>query len=360
MKKKGLIISTVVMVVVLIASLTTATYAWFTQSYAVTVDSINFQVGAGADMIIGASLTNSFNGIGTDGTTTTAAQYCSGSTEYTLGETFDKAGSWTSTVPSLGSNVSLDGLTLSNITKAVGTGKFTGTTGGKWLENEGKWTWQDGTGLNGTADASFVEANYKTGMIKAEGQAKQVLADTIDQAWKQHDYLDIVMGVQATKSNLQKMTCYVTVNPTQGTVLGMNAAIHVAYAVVKPTTTTNTTPELIDVDVYGTQYNFGTVLGNVTNKTFNDAKTAFELANGTSQGMQCIGGATKQDLNIGAMTVAINLEDLTAGTDVIEMTDIYQIKLVVYIAGFDDDCVEGAKGVASTINITFAGVAKAA
>ena len=30
MKKKGLIISTVVMVVVLIASLTTATYAWFT------------------------------------------------------------------------------------------------------------------------------------------------------------------------------------------------------------------------------------------------------------------------------------------------------------------------------------------
>ena len=32
MKKKGLIISTVVMVVVLIASLTTATYAWFTAS----------------------------------------------------------------------------------------------------------------------------------------------------------------------------------------------------------------------------------------------------------------------------------------------------------------------------------------
>lgn len=29
MKKKGLIISTVVMVVILIASLTTATYAWF-------------------------------------------------------------------------------------------------------------------------------------------------------------------------------------------------------------------------------------------------------------------------------------------------------------------------------------------
>ena len=37
MKKKGLIISTVVMVVVLIASLTTATYAWITGTSTVKV-----------------------------------------------------------------------------------------------------------------------------------------------------------------------------------------------------------------------------------------------------------------------------------------------------------------------------------
>ena len=40
MKKKGLIISTVVMVVVLIASLTTATYAWFNQTAQATVDNL--------------------------------------------------------------------------------------------------------------------------------------------------------------------------------------------------------------------------------------------------------------------------------------------------------------------------------
>ena len=44
MKKKGLIISTVVMVVVLIASLTTATYAWFTVSSTTTVDGFNLEV----------------------------------------------------------------------------------------------------------------------------------------------------------------------------------------------------------------------------------------------------------------------------------------------------------------------------
>ena len=40
MKKKGLIISTVVMVVVLIASLTTATYAWFNAQAQATVDDL--------------------------------------------------------------------------------------------------------------------------------------------------------------------------------------------------------------------------------------------------------------------------------------------------------------------------------
>ena len=41
MKKKGLIISTVVMVVVLIASLTTATYAWFSSTAQVRVDNLS-------------------------------------------------------------------------------------------------------------------------------------------------------------------------------------------------------------------------------------------------------------------------------------------------------------------------------
>ena len=53
MKKKGLIISTVVMVVVLIASLTTATYAWFTSADAVKVDSINLNVKSSAKVQVG-------------------------------------------------------------------------------------------------------------------------------------------------------------------------------------------------------------------------------------------------------------------------------------------------------------------
>lgn len=54
MKKKGLIISTVVMVVVLIASLTTATYAWFSSTAAARISELNVQTVASSGLTIAA------------------------------------------------------------------------------------------------------------------------------------------------------------------------------------------------------------------------------------------------------------------------------------------------------------------
>jgi len=348
MKKKGLIISTVVMVVVLIASLTTATYAWFTASNEVTVDPIDFKIGAGADMIIGVSKTNSIVAAPTN------ASFASGSTEYTLAQNFNGAGTWTGT-EGLGSNIDLGDLDLKSISKAVGTGKFTGTQG-SWSTNEsGTRQYTNGTNLGGTSDKEFSYNNYKTGMIKAEGQGTTVYADTIDSAWKQYDYLDVVIGVKATKTDLQKMTCYVTVNPTEGSIVGMNGAIHVAYSVTKVQSDAAETT-LTDVDIYGSSYNFKTLNQSVTNTIFNDAKTA---AKQTNESLACLGGSSTVTLNKGSMTKDIEIDSKT-GDEVIDADAIYQIHLVIFIAGYDNDCQEAAKGVGSTIYITFAGTAKAA
>ena len=347
MKKKGLIISTVVMVVVLIASLTTATYAWFTQTSTVTVDSIGFGVNAGADLVIGLSKTNDFVA------TPTQAAFFSGATTYKPGADFNQQGEWTGDVNALASNIDLNGLTLQNIKKAVGTGTFTGTAGSTY--DEGTNTIKDGTNLNGTADNSFNNVNYKTGMIKAEGQATSVDAKTIDKAWKQYDYLDVVMGVQAAKANLTSMTCYVTVNPGTASIIGMNAAIHVAYEVVKPGATATNTLE--DKDIYG-EAKFGNAPNTITNTVYNEAKTAYDTAHETtSTGMLCLGGDAAVALNQGAITLPITIDTSADGIDV---NGIYQIHLVIYIAGFDGDCLEAAKGVSSTIYITFAGVQKTA
>ena len=344
MKKKGLIISTVVMVVVLIASLTTATYAWFTQSATATIDSIAFNVGAGADLLIGVSSTNSFVERPTN------ASFYSGTTKYTKGATFDLQGTWEGDVKALGVNIDLNSLDLSGISKAVGTGTFTGTPG-VWTDEPRKYT--DGSNLGGTADGTFNNTNYKTGMIKAEGQATSVDPKTIDTAWKNYDYLDVVIGIQATKTTLKSMTGYVTINPGASSIVGMNAAIHVAYEVVKPGETAKN--ELTDHDAYGTTYSFGTKPETVTNQVYNAAKTAYDKKTSTtSTGLACLGGAPNVTLNNGAITFPIELDNVTDGT--IDVSGIYQLHLVIYVAGFDGDCLEAAKGVSSTIYITFAGV----
>lgn len=346
MKKKGLLIATIVMVLVLAVSLTTATYAWFTATSEVTVDTIQFNVKTAADLIIGLKDDNTVS------TTSTAADYYSGATTYARGATFEKQGTWTGDYNSLGSNIDLNSLSFANLTKAVGTGTFTGTAG-TFVEN----VYNPGATLGGTADSSFNMTNYLTGMIQANGQGTSVDEDSIDTAWKNVHYLDVVIGVQATKSNLDSMTCYVTINPTAGAILGMNTAIHVAYRVVAPGA--DSVGNLTDTDIYNA-YHYSQTPGSVVNTVFNNAETAYNAAHtdAESTGLVCIGGPSTTTLNPGAITVAIPIEDVTSGS--IDITDIYQVQLVIFIAGYDSDCLEGAKGVGSDIIITFAGVETAA
>ena len=61
MKKKGLIISTAVMVVVLIAALTTGTFAWFTTEAKNSIDPIAVEVKSSTTVIFGVHKT-AYNG----------------------------------------------------------------------------------------------------------------------------------------------------------------------------------------------------------------------------------------------------------------------------------------------------------
>jgi len=63
MKKKGLIISTVVMVVVLIASLTTATYAWFSSQAQAEITNVSVYTKAtdGLQVAVKTTDTQSFS-----------------------------------------------------------------------------------------------------------------------------------------------------------------------------------------------------------------------------------------------------------------------------------------------------------
>ncbi len=79
MKKKGLIISTVVMVVVLIASLTTATYAWFSTQAQAEITNISVTTASTEGLQIGVITTN---------TTTYTSGYTYGNISYSATDDF--------------------------------------------------------------------------------------------------------------------------------------------------------------------------------------------------------------------------------------------------------------------------------
>jgi len=147
MKKKGLIISTVVMVVVLIASLTTATYAWFSSQASATVDDLTITTKAADGLQI--AMTN------TEGS---VADIVSGNLSY-------EDDKWAGDVTDWGSALGFDGIQIGEITDAVtyytnakypvfnGYGAVTTVTPGS--------TYYKAESLSATAGENTTEDEYK-------------------------------------------------------------------------------------------------------------------------------------------------------------------------------------------------------
>ena len=108
MKKKGLIISTVVMVVVLIASLTTATYAWFSAQSSATVDDLAITTKAADGLQI------AMRNVGVTG----EYEYVSGNLTYIQNPTTTNQ-NWEGDVNGWGTQLGFDGIDIGEITDAV-------------------------------------------------------------------------------------------------------------------------------------------------------------------------------------------------------------------------------------------------
>ena len=308
MKKKGLIISTAVMVVVLIASLTTATYAWFTAAQKTEVTPIDFSVTSDSALTIGVSKTNQINA----GESIGQNLFWNGD-----GLAFDTENKvWIGTYEGLGYSINT-GLSLIDMTKAV----FTGTpynsvdkTGGEidaTLQPEGTWIMASGNGptvKKDTVEAAIANGNKDSGIPG--------------------NYLDVCFGVAASKDTVTKASLVIGINPTAGnTVLGMNAAISVIYKIDDGDWSNI-------IDIYGEK--------NAS------ATTPITGANKKSFNPMTIAGITWRD---GAVTKEIGI--FGDGTNAVTQGEIHQIHIKLFINGEDPDCNNNAANVASQITINF-------
>lgn len=297
--------------IVLIASLTTATYAWFTQSNKTTISGFDLQVVAGNALNIGLKkdLSKEYN----PGDAATA--FVTGTCTYAPGDAGKLGGSWNGDP---GLSATLDHQILfGDMSKAVG---FTeaATADGATTANTGL--------INKTAPAwqTIIKANQGSSSTVLAGVETATANGNIEKN-QQGDFAYMWLGVSPAKtlSSVPKLHIYVQ-SIGGGNNLGIATAIHVAYKV-------NADADWTDVDAFADNYTKPKT--EVTHTMEVDASDWF--ANATK-------GAT-----IDGMTdVPIQLTKTNIG-------DIDQIQLVIYLAGSDPDCVDAAKGVQAKIGIYF-------
>lgn len=353
MKKKGLIVATIVMVLVLAVSLTTATYAWFTVSGAAEVKTIGFQVGAASNLVIGVSKTNTYL---TGGDKQWSA-FTSDATVFTPSVDPTGRGSWSEGTEGLGLNIDT-GLDLTTMEKAVYSFTDVQTTGsGSELKITSATIDTYTKGANQTVSAGFKHSNTA---LKASGNGANIAAGSFEYAVKNKDYLDVVFAVAANKPDVLAFGCLITIdNQFLKTSLGMNAAIHIVYSTDGVTYT--------ELDLYGTNSagSPNTAATAPTAPTVTIPATTIGSTDYEAQDLtyatKYADGDTSDNYRAGDAALFIPLYKSTAGNQYAPtgIDGVQQLHLIIYICGPDSDCITAATGVGATIDIEFVSVGSA-
>ena len=330
------------MVVVLIASLTTATYAWFTADGAASVTDIGFGVQASSDLVIGLSKTNTVLKTGVDN-----SKFVSDGTVFNAPTDANTRGTWTTTSGGDGLGLKIDtGLQLTNVTQAVYS--FNGTGG----SDANKWAgYNQDTYTRGT-DVTKVTAGMNIGntVLKAKGNGSDITNDSRVKAnmngWGEGvdavtgDYLDVVFGVKAQKNNVKAYGCLITVTNNNGNSVGLSAALHAKWS------TTGEADSYTEVDLYK-NYTCGQATTGMAKPSNAEIKIGEKTYTYVGQKENKQGDATY----FIPLDAVENIADSLGTTD----SDIKQLHLIIYLCGPDGDCKSGYTANA-TITIQFVSI----
>ena len=304
MKKKGLIIATIVMVLVLAVSLTTATYAWFTVATVTTVDGFDVSVIPGSDVIIGLKEDNTYKAgaIGDD--------FWSGTVTYT--KKADGAiggGTWEGTVQGLSAEIDHT-IPWGQQSRAVGVtsvaaDQITTAT----VDNTGLWN-QDG-------GKTVIAANGDNLTSIDAANAYAAIANK--------DYVYFFLGVQPVKTlTVNQIVILLDAEAFTGTNAGILSAINIAYR-------HNSNGAWTNVDLFGDVH-------------YDDALTAPTLD--TLQTEVYKESYTKTAIPTKGAAWSYNLGTAEGAID--------QFEFVIYLAGEDTDCLQGSlNGASGLIKIFF-------
>jgi len=311
MKKKGLLISTIIMVVVLVASLTTATYAWFSATASVKIDTMQLSTTATKGLVIGA--------LGDTG-------YLNGSLSW---KQVGNGGYWEGGSPGLGSSVT-----------------FAGKDGNFGLSVEKACTpWSpSGSTLVAQAIASgFMKSGTSGAYVKAAGQNGNNNADvstsgSVEIANMNDDYIDLKLGVSASSAN-SVLQAYGTIIITNFDVanLGMAGALHMIIKVTDGSSDNATTGSAPSGTIVGS--------GNLGKDVFYKELT-LDAKNTTNSGFGTLTTSGSTSLTI---QFPIFTGSDTSGSKLYMDSDQVKpavlVEIITWFEGYDASCTNDNTGI---------------
>lgn len=323
MKKKGLIVATIVMVLVLAVSLTTATYAWFSQAAEAAIETIDVTVGSSPELLVGVKTT------ATDSVPSSYAEFRTGAMTYD-----DEHSHW-------------------NGSEALGVARIDFTTNLKLTNDD----WKIGKAVSYTNSAIMDGETQKApaGWYKAEGtgttDADRVLT-SIERAVNGRDYVDAVFLVAIGKAEAINQTFLkIVVKADDPTNLGMAAALH--FYIATGSFSTNSSSLTAKTYTY-------TPTGGGSVTTANNYATNPGTTLSAYEGMSYTTGFSSADCKVGTYdsatgtwTLYVPIHEYDATAYAVGTSTAKQVRLIMWIEGSDDACVTANAGTGFSIDISF-------
>ena len=316
MKKKGLIVATIVMVLVLAVSLTTATYAWFTSAAEAEITDISVTVGESPNLLVGVR-------------TTSGATAPKSYSEYKTGAmTFN-------TTSKLWQGDSALGAGAINFTASLYEGEST-----DWAINKAvSYTTTD---LSHTPEGGELVTVPANSWFKAQGSDVPT-QDTIAPAVNGKDYIDASFIVGIGKEQTVSQTYMkIVVTPDAVDNIGMAAALHFFIAVGDETKAeADLTPMTYLSPAIGGEYtDSAKTLSAYHGKTYANAL-------GEAVEVGAVDGTT------GAWTLLVPVHAYQTTPYATGFSTAMQVRLIIWVEGYDDACVTAYAGTGFTIDISF-------
>ena len=336
MKKKGLIVATIVMVLVLAVSLTTATYAWFTASSNTKVDTLSLEVKSASAVAIGAR-------VGT-GTSQDDYRYDAVTLGYNTTSGSENLPTYTSDNVGLGTSLSFTGqqgtLTLS---KAVNTATSI----------------VPGTSVTGASAVGAFNPQGKVIYAASSGASDTVIDNSsIAYAKANTDFVVLNMGAQASQ-DIYGIYATIKVSTTDSaTTLKMMAAMHFFIRVYDSAAVdgddVDNDPDHYSISTTNYHYKEFDLFGSATQNT---AKSSAALSGltpptGVSYALEDSQATATFSFLIGGVGNYTD-GDIKLAQD---GSEIFMFDIYAYILGTDTNCVSAATGAAAAFDIQFFGI----